>query len=515
MSAWDRQDAQNGRAAAAGLLAGRRVGIGGVRLPDRPAAWTAFDEEVRRARAHGTTLPSFDRPETRLCHRDGRIREAALDGPDPALSLVVIRCADWVPAVRRRARRILGAALAADPARTLTDLTPLVLRLGRREQGAWALERFEAALRAEDPVLAPWWRPARPATWWRAERPAHTRTGEQPDTVLAWLRWSPDLATRRFATRITLDRGSFGVRELARRAAVEQDAVTSALWTDAALAALAADGSGDGAPGDAPERADADAAVDALLGGHLPMVRAAGVTALRRAGRAAEAVHHLTDRSGTVRACARWLLRQDGGDPYAYLRALVEDPDRITRYAVTGFAECAGRADAPLLRALLDHPSGAVRAAAVAGLRHLDVTDLGLLRPLLDDPSPGVARQASLSLRASAGQLPADWLLARIAPGLPRHTRLAAYRVLHARGGVTGLRASVELLTDEDAGLRVLARQRLGSLWSPCRPPALPDRDPEVGALLDRCTGVFSDYVLERMRTQLGLPRTGTATEGY
>ncbi|MEU9164041.1 hypothetical protein AB0D29_27685 [Streptomyces sp. NPDC048424] len=521
MSAWERQDVENGRAAAAGLLAGRRVGIGGVRLPDRPAAWTAFDEEVRRARAQGASLPCFDRPETRLCHRDGRIREAALDEPDPALPLVAIRCADWVPAVRKRARRLLGQALAADPARTLTDLTPLVLRLGRRGQGAWALERFEAALRAEDPVLAPWWRPARPATWWRAERPAHTRTGEEPDTVLAWLRWNPDLETRRFATRITLDLGLFGVRELARRAAVEQDPVTSTLWTDAALTALAAGAPGDGAPADGPDRADvdadtdADAAVDALLGGHLPMVRAAGVTALRRAGRAAEAVHHLTDRSGTVRACARWLLRQGGGDPYAHLRELVEDPDRIDRYVVTGFAECAGRADAPLLRALLDHPAGAVRAAAVAGLRHLDVTDLGLLRPLLDDPSPGVAREASLSLRASAGQLPADWLLARIAPGLPRHGRLAAYRVLHARGGVAGLRASVELLTDEDAGLRVLAGQRLGSLWSPCRPPALPIGDPEVGALLDRCTGVFSDYVLSQMRSQLGLPRTGSATEGH
>ncbi|MFJ3726178.1 hypothetical protein ACIPYQ_26930 [Streptomyces sp. NPDC090045] len=510
MSVWERQDAENGRAAAAGLLAGRRLGIGGVRLPDRPAAWTAFDEEVRQARAHGTSLPSYDRLETRLCHRDGRIREAALAEPDPALPLVAIRCADWVPAVRKRARRVLGEALAADPARTLTELTPLVLRLGRREQGAWALERFEAALRAEDPVLAPWWRPARPATWWRAERPAHTRTGEEPDTVLAWLRWNPDVATRRFATRITLDLGLFRVRELARRAAVEQDAVTGTLWTDAALAALAA-----GAPDDGPDRADADAAVDALLGGHLPMVRAAGVTALRGAGRAAEAVHHLADRSGTVRACARWLLRQGGGDPYAYLRELVEDPDRITRYAVTGFAECAARADAPLLRALLDHPVGAVRAAAVAGLRLLDVTDLALLRSLLDDPSPGVAREASVSLRASAGQLPADWLLARIAPGQPLTTRRAAYRLLFARGGVAGLRASVDLLSDEDPGLRMVARQRLQSLWSPHRPPALPIRDPEVGVLLDRCTGVFSDYVLQRMRAQLGLPRTRTTTDGY
>ncbi|MFJ3965753.1 hypothetical protein [Streptomyces sp. NPDC090036] len=150
-------------------------------------------------------------------------------------------------------------------------LTPLVMRLGRREQGAWALERLEAALDGDHDLLG-------------------------------GLRANADPLTRRFAARLTLGAGLLGVRERARLAAREPDAVAGRLWTDATPAALAADG---------PD----DEAIDTLLGGRGPMVRAAGVTALRGAGRTAEAAGHLADRSGMVRACARWLVRQGGGDP--------------------------------------------------------------------------------------------------------------------------------------------------------------------------------------------------------
>ncbi|MDX3535134.1 hypothetical protein PV721_12265 [Streptomyces sp. MB09-01] len=479
--------------ACAQRLTGTAPDETGFPLPEGAAAeWIDFDHQVRRIHRWSYVTPgSGAAAAVRLCHPDGRVREAALREPEPVPELIAIRCADWVPAVRKQARRLLVTALAGDPAATLRRLTPIVLRLGRREQGAWALELFRAVLRGE-PVAVD-------TSWWE-RGPSRAVLGDSAG-FLGELRGSADLPTRRYAARLTLEAGLLGLRELARLAAGEHDPAAAQLWTDGALAAMAADG---------PD----DEAIDTLIGAHTPMVRSAGVTALRRAGRAAEAAGHLADRSGIVRACARWLVRQDGGDPYASCRERLADPVRLTPYAVTGFAECARREDAPLLRALLEHPAGAVRAAAVAGLRLLDVTDLALLRPLLDDPSPGVAREASVSLRASAGQLPADWLLARVAPERPLHTRRAAYRLLFARGGVVGLRASVDLLSDEDAGLRVLARQRLGSLWSPCRPPALPIRDPEVGALLDRCTGVFSDYVLQRMRSQLGIPRT-TAVDGY
>ncbi|MBT2466808.1 hypothetical protein J7E97_02725 [Streptomyces sp. ISL-66] len=485
-----------GRAADAGRDAvGRLVAAEGTDTealpPDAgPAAWISFDEAVRDSWPGSRDIPHVA---LRLCHRDGWIRAAALEHPHSPLPLVAIRCTDWVPAVREHARKVLTTALAADPTGTLRLLTPLVLRLARREQGAWALEVFSAVLRGEQvPVATSWWRLG----------PSPVARDAAMEPVLAALRDSDDLPTRRFATRISLEGGGLAVRELAGRARAELDPVTSRIWTDAALAAMAADG------------AD-DAAVDELLAGRLPLVRAAGVTALRRAGRAAEAPRYLTDRSSLVRACARWLVSQDGGDPRALSRALLEDPARVTPYAVTGFAECARREDAPLLRALLDHPAGAVRASAVRGLRLLDSTDVGPLRALLDDPSPSVAREASLSLRSSAGRLPTDWLVDRLAPGRPVHIRRAAYRLLHAQGGVAGLRASVELLTDQDAGLRRLASQYIQSLRSPYGPPALPPRDPEVGTLLDRCTGLFSDYVLACIRSQLGLPRGESTTDGY
>ncbi|MFJ6796199.1 HEAT repeat domain-containing protein [Streptomyces sp. NPDC091268] len=354
----------------------------------------------------------------RLCHRDGRIRASALGEAKAPLALVAIRTADRAPPVRERARRVLDGALAAAPADTQAALTPLVLLLGRREHGAWALERFGALLRGEPRVLEE-------------------------------LAAGADLPARRFAARLLLERGAFGVRELARRAAAERDPVTARLWTDATLAVLAADG---------PD----DTAVDVLLGGRDHLVRAAGVTALRGAGRSAEAARHLADRAGTVRACARRLWGQAGGDPAAHYLELLADPGRVTPYAVTGFAECARRAQAPLLRGLLEHSDAAVRAAVLAGLRRLDdATGVGVLLPLLDDPSASVVREAARSLAPDAGRLPVELLADRLAAGRPPATRRAAYRLLRERGGVTALRASVRLLSDPDPALRRLGGQHI------------------------------------------------------
>ncbi|MER6445100.1 hypothetical protein DEJ51_06010 [Streptomyces venezuelae] len=471
-----------GRAYAQSLTATAPDGAGS-RLPDGAAAeWIDFDHEVRRIHRWSYGTRDSTAAAVRLCHPDGRRREAALREPGPVPELVAIRCTDWVPAVRDQARRLLAGALAGDPAGTLRRLTPLVLRLGRREQGVWALELFRAVLRGEPVAVA--------TSWWELRPPRAVL--EDPAGLLAELCRSADLPTRRFAARLTVDAGRLDVRELARLAAGELDPAAARVWTDAALAAMAAGGPDDGA-------------IDTLLGAHGAMVRSAGVTALRGAGRTAEAPGHLADRSGMVRACARWLVRQGGGDPYPLYREVLADPDRVTRYAVAGFAECARRQDAPVLRALLEHPDGPVRAAALAGLRLLDVTDTELLREQLDDPSAAVAREAARSLTASAGLLPVDWLTARIAPGRPPHVRRAAYRLLFARGGVAGLRASVELLTDRDPALRTISAQRVQSMWSPYRTPDLPSRDPEVGVLLDRCTHLFSDHVMRQMRARLGL----------
>ncbi|MEV7729244.1 hypothetical protein AB0P15_31655 [Streptomyces sp. NPDC087917] len=472
----------HGAKVAAALLDGDPAAFAdGLGLTD-PAHWTGFDQAVRRLTTWACLRPSDPRSEARLCHANGRVREAALSGADVPLPLVAIRSADWVPVVRERARTLLARALDTDPAGTLTALTPLVLRLGRREQGAWARERFDAALRTADPAL------------------------------LARLRAGTDLATRRHVARIEIASGRFSVRELAAEAAAERDSATASVWADAALAALACDG---------PD----DTAVDLLLGGRVPMVRASGVTALRGAGRTGEAVRHLTDRSSLVRACARWLARQDGTDPYAVLRPLVGDPARVTPRVVTAFSESAARSDAPLLRPLLAHPEGRVRAAGAAALSRLEVSDLHLMRPLVDDPVPAVAREAAKGLESAARRLDPDWLSARTGPDRPAHTRRAAFRLLRARGGIPAARAAVELARDPDPGIREQARAFLRA-WDPraelfasgagmaggargaggagAHPADVTDAE-ELGRLLRRAGDLFDPYRLGRHLSRLGL----------
>ncbi|MFZ3496430.1 hypothetical protein ACODT5_24990 [Streptomyces sp. 5.8] len=380
-----------------------------------PAAWTALDIGVRHmAPYRGEVFAS--RTATALCHWDGRIRERAVAeaaGTPELLPLIVLRCADWTPQVREAARRVVTDALRETGEATLRALTPMVTHLAERREGRWAAGAFEAALR--EPRYAAV----------RAELCSHGH-----------------LRTRRAAVRITLEAAhSFTAPELARHTAGEADAVLRQLWTRAAMAALAAHG---------PE----DSAVDALLAARSGFVRAAGVTALRAAGRTGEAPRYLADPSATVRACARWLLRQDGGDARtAYLRLCAGLP---SPGAVLGLAECAERADSAVLTGLLGHRDGGIRAAAVAGLRLLDGPGPGTeaLTALLDDPSPAVVREVTRSLLPVADRLPTGPLVARTARDHPAHLRRAALRLLAAQGADEGLPALTSALDDPDPALR-------------------------------------------------------------
>ncbi|MEU2389985.1 hypothetical protein [Streptomyces sp. NPDC007369] len=524
-----RRDAEAGRAAARKLLDGGTVPVGGVLPQGGPEAWLAFDEQVRAGLAArgaltggwpgGGPLPGGPDPAARprfrlrrraappaqkpqellLCHPDGRVREAALGAPHAPLPLLVIRCADWAPQVRARARRALVQALAADAPYTVSTTIPLVLRLAGREQGAWAVELFEAALHAREPHLGQW-RPAGPV--------AGPPTRGEADGILAGLHLEAHLPTRRFAARISLARGSTGLTELARHAGAERDPATARRWADATLEALAA------AHREAGAAAAADAAIDALLGSPVPMVRSAGVTALRAAGRAAEAERYLADRSSLVRACARWLVTQEGGDPHARYRRLAADPAGPSPYAVAGLAECGGREDVPLLRELLGHPVGPVRAAALAGLRQLDAAlDDAALLALLDDPAPSVPREAGLSLLPVAGRLDPGPLAARCTAREDLHVRRAAFRLLRARGGIDALRAAVALSSDWDPKVRGLARATVrGWDWQLSRFTG--EADPaELAALLRRSARLFSAHELAARRARLGATAPTAAAE--
>ncbi|MGV9338140.1 hypothetical protein [Streptomyces sp. NPDC003688] len=369
-----------------------------------------------------------------LCRQDGRIRQRALEraGGRPALlPLVVVRCADWAGPVRERARELLVEALDAAAA---VRLAPLVLRLADRQRGDFALGLLEQVLRREGPGA---------------------------------LLMSGDRRARRFAYQLAVAEGRLSAVELARAAARDDDAVVQGLCADAALAAMA----------------DADA-VDVLLGARAPRVRAAGVTGLRRLGRGERAEEFLADRSPLVRACARYVVRQLGGDPLPWYRARCADPAPPVG-APIGLAECGQRADAGLLWPLLDHPEAGVRARAVAGLRVLDVTDVERTRRLLDDPAPGVVREATLALLPSAEALPEEWLLRRLGADRPRCERVSAWRLLDARGEPARLRAAVTLLECGDGDVRLRARAE-SVVRRVLRWGARDRSAPEVAGLLER-----------------------------
>ncbi|MFF1658364.1 PIG-L deacetylase family protein [Streptomyces sp. NPDC058255] len=271
----------------------------------------------------------------------------------------------------------------------------------------------------------------------------------------------------------------------------DQDTVVQDLCATAALTALG-------------DEEACEGVLPPLLSARNPRTRAAGVTALRRAGRSKQAEPFLSDRSALVRACARYVVRQQGGDPAAWYRERCSAPDdpELSPGAVIGLAECGNRADASLLWPLLVHPAAGVRARAVAGLRALDCVDAKQLWPLLDDPAAGVVRETAAALLPSAKELPAERLLERTSSEQPRHVRVGAFRLLDARGGIVALRAAVGLFEDPDIELRTWAGQSV-QRWHPS--PDGRRGDAEVGELLDRSRHLFSDHVLRRRKWEAGV----------
>ncbi|WP_455755060.1 hypothetical protein [Streptomyces massasporeus] len=346
--------------------------------------------------AHGPSIEP--RLAVALCHPDGHTREAALArvAARPALlPLVVVRAADWAAPVRDKARELLRAGLDV---RTGVALAPLILRIGRRERGAYGVELLGAMLR------------------------------RAPHGAPATLFVHPDRTVRRFAYRLAAEESLLSPDRFARTAAWDDDVVVQSLCAEAALAAVREDGG-------------LDDVLEPLLTARNTRARSAGVTALRRAGRPERALEFLADRSALVRACARYVVRQRGSDPLSWYRRRCEQADdpALPPGAVIGLAECGERRDAALLRPLLAHRVPAVRARAVAGLRALDVTAVEELRSLIDDPAPGVVREATAALLPSAALLPEAWLTERLGAERPRHVRIAAHRLAEAGGRIVRL----------------------------------------------------------------------------
>ncbi|MFI8964349.1 hypothetical protein ACIGO8_19785 [Streptomyces sp. NPDC053493] len=434
-------------AAIRGLAKGRKPG----RVMDvtRPDLWIGLDERIRTAHAWrglgqpdhrwlgregggpaaaaGASTPTEAELALALCDGDGRIREAALSHAarrPGVLPLVAVRTTDWAGPVRERAHAVLAAALPEADAGTLGVTAPVILALSGRLRGGAASALLAEVLRAA------------------------------PAATVSALLLNRDRVTRRFALGTAVERRLLPPAELARLAAYDQDVVVQARAADAALAA--------GVP---------DETLPLLLGARTGSVRAAGVTALRRAGRAAEAEPFLYDRSGMVRACARYVLRQDGRDPLALYRAACADPATVPGRAPLGLAECGdAHTDVARLWELTGHEQALVRASAVAGLRLFEVADHARLLPLLDDPAPGVVREAARALLPWADRLPEAEIVRRIGPDRPRHVRLRVLRLLE-RQGSPAYREAVRRLAEEPDPL---PRAGSGTDTAATRPPSWP-----------------------------------------
>ncbi|WP_306305218.1 hypothetical protein [Streptomyces maremycinicus] len=260
-----REDITGGSAVAVRLARG--VPLREALDRDAPAAWTALDAGVRPLHRGAHYLPEGEWDEAgrrlvaalhaggplseshialALCHRDGRIRAAALwriGGHPDLLPLLVVRCADWAEPVRKQARLRLGEMLDAGRA---VALLPLILRVGRRERGEFAVGLADKLLR------------------------------EAPREILTALYTDSDRSVRRYAYRRAVEEGLLSPGEPARVAARDDDAVVQSLCADAVLAA--------------PTDELHDDVLEPLLTARTSRVRSAGVTALRRAGRAERAV---------------------------------------------------------------------------------------------------------------------------------------------------------------------------------------------------------------------------------
>ncbi|KAB7833603.1 HEAT repeat domain-containing protein [Streptomyces mobaraensis] len=434
-----------------------------------PAAWIDVDYGVREHLLWenpsvdwlrtGETAPGGAAVAVALCHPDGRVREAALRRPEAAgfPALVVLRCADWARPVREEARRALAGLLPGVSPGTVALVAVVALRAAVRQRGDFARDLVMSFVRSPDRI----------------------------DALLA----CADRGARRLGYRVAVEEGHLSAAELARAAATDPDVVVQDLCADAALAHTR-----DGDHGNV---------LRPLLASRQPRVRAAGVTALGRTGETEEAAGFLADRSGLVRACARWVLRRHGVDPLPLHRAACAGPD-VLPGAPAGLGETGTRADAALLWPLVGHPRPAVRAKAVAALRVLDADAPARLEPLLDDPSVSVVREATTALLPVADRLSEDWLYDRLADDRPRHVRVSAFRLLSAHGPTAQLRCFLRLSDDEDPVLRERALTALDG-WGPAGAAAayraLPGpRRAELDALLERAAAGPGEGQVARVR---------------
>jgi hypothetical protein len=401
------------------------------------------------------------------CHRDGRIREAAVahlaDHAHPAaLAVLTLRTVDWVAEVRQRARVAVQDWLSSSQG-SLAQLAEMAFALRGRGEGAWLAERVEGVLR------------------------------DLPLDGLEPLLIARDRRTRRAAYRAATTGGLLSLRRLTTAAMKDDDLPIRALCARAAV-----------------ESATSPAQLRGLLVSRTALVRAEALQAVTAVGDLGAAEAALPDRHPLVRAIAQAALRRSGADPAESYRLLAgwEPP---APGVIAGLGETGDAEDARLVRRWLAHPRSRGRVEAVRALRRLGVTLPAELVPLLRDESGAVSRQVVVALRQDLGVLDPGMLQALLGPGNPPHVRFAGYRLLTAGNAWQRLITNLRLIDDADDRLRGSARADL-TAWLDRQAATTyhgPSREhaAELDKLIEHARPILGEHKVRLLRFHAGLPQ--------
>jgi HEAT repeats len=199
----------------------------------------------------------------------------------------------------------------------------------------------------------------------------------------------------------------------------------------------------------------------------------------------------LLDRSGAVRATARWRWGQRWGSPaQTYLDALATGSGpAMTAAALHGLDDCAHPTAVQVAVPHLHHPSPTVRRAAVRSVGRRGGSDqvIALLPGLLLDPAPRVSAAANRYLSRVDAALPEQVWTVLAAASTPAAARIAL-TLRQRQGSWERVGADLEAMTGEgelvDLGRRdLIAWLRCGAASTYTRPTA--DQATRITRLLD------------------------------
>lgn len=318
-------------------------------------------------------------------HGNGRMRERALtllpDFPGKlTLAAALIRCADWVPMVRKMAQQTATRLLDLCQDGDLIDVWPLAIRLASRER----LDR----------------------EWFSRCVEGRTLRGEPPQLLITFLQ-SPNTAVRTWAYEKALDMSvplgfdllGSAIRDASPRIALSALRYSADRGSEARTRELASFG----------------------IKARHPVIRRESLRMLAKldASLPREVIHGmLGDKSAGVRSLAAFLLKERySEEAIEYWREIIDsDVHRPTLGALISLVDRAREEDIPRFKRWLPYPRGLVRLWCMRGLLRAGggFSDEEFL-DLLSTPSEKMHMELADSIRKGKVRLDTQRLMAALA----------------------------------------------------------------------------------------------------